>query len=215
MPPLLAFTGKHVQQLTGLSDRVLRYWEETGVFRASYVDDRPRRPYRRLYSFRDLVSLRTLAFLRKQHNVGLDELRKVGLFLAEHRDAPWSSLRFRVAGRHVVFDDPEAGVPVTGRPLRQAVIPIDLEEIALATEAEASALRERLPEDIGKVVRHRYVMHNAWVVAGTRIPTSAIWNFREAGCTADEIIREYPQLTPTDVEAAIAHETRLRTKPAA
>jgi DNA-binding transcriptional MerR regulator len=215
MPPLLAFTSQHVQRLTGLSPRVLRYWEETGVFHASYVDDCPRRPYRRLYTFRDVVALRTLSLLRREHRIGLDELRKVGAFLAEHRDAPWASLRFRVAGRHVVFDDPEAGVPVTGKPLRQAVIPIDLDDIARETEADAARLRERLPDDFGRVVRHRYINHNAWVIAGTRIPTTAIWNFHEAGFDTDAIIREYPQLRPVDVAAAIAHETQRLERRAA
>lgn len=215
MPPLLAFTSDHVQRLTGLSGRVLRYWEETGVFRATYTDNQPRRPYRRLYTFRDVVSLRTLAILRRHHRVDLDELRRVGDFLGRHRDAPWASLNFRLAGRHVVFDDPEAGVPVAGQPLRQAVIPFDLEEIARSTEAEAARLRDRLPEDFGKISRHRYVNHNAWVLAGTRIPTSAIWNLHEDGYDVDAIIREYPQLRPIDVAAAIGHERGLRAKPAA
>jgi DNA-binding transcriptional MerR regulator len=215
MSALLAFTTDHVQRLTGLSPRVLRYWEQTGVFRASYVGDHAGRPYRRLYTFRDVVSLRTLVLLRRQHRVDLDELRKVGRFLAEHADVPWAALRFRLAGRHVVFDDPEAGVPVTSKPLRQSVIPIELAEIARETEADAVRLRERLPEDVGRVTRHRYVNHNAWVIAGTRIPTSAIWTFHEAGYSTDAIIREYPQLRPCDVAAAIDHEHRLRVRLAA
>jgi uncharacterized protein (DUF433 family) len=215
MAPLLAFTTEHVHRLTGLSPRVLRYWEETGVFRATYVDEQPRRPYRRLYTFRDVVSLRTLAVLRREHRVGLDELRKVGAFLARHKDAPWASLRFRVAGRHVVFDDPETGIPVAGKPLRQAVIPVDLAEIARETEVDAAQLRERLPEDFGRVTRHRHINHNAWVIAGTRIPTSAILDFHESGFSVEEILREYPELRPVDVEAAMAHEHRLRERLAA
>lgn len=213
--PLLAFTTDHVRRLTGLSSRVLRYWEETGVFRASYVDENPRRPYRRLYTFRDVVSLRMLAILRRQHKVDLDELRKVGAFLEKHADAPWASLRFRLAGRHVVFDDPEAGVAVAGRPLRQTVIPFDLEEIARETEADAARLRERVSDDFGQLTRHRHINHNAWVVAGTRIPTSTLWSYYEDGYDIDSIIEEFPQLRLEDVEAAIAHERRLRETEAA
>jgi uncharacterized protein (DUF433 family) len=51
-------------------------------------------------------------------------------------------------------------------------------------------------------------VHNAWVVAGTRIPTEAIWNFHAAGYDAEAIIREYPRLTPDDVRAAIDFESR-------
>lgn len=210
MTPLLAFTTEHVQRLTGLSPRVLRYWEETGVFRATHVDEHPRRPYRRLYTFRDVVGLRTLALLRREHGVSLNELRKVGAFLAQHQDAPWASLRVRLAGRHVVFDDPESGVAVIGKPLQHAVIPIDLAGIAHATETDAARLRERLPEDYGRITRHRHVNHNAWVIAGTRIPTSAILDFHEAGYSVAAILREYPQLHEADVEAALAHECQRR-----
>lgn len=215
MAPLLAFTTDHITRLTGLSPRVLRYWEETDVFSASYVSENVRRPYRRLYSFRDVVGLRTLAELRRTHHVELEELRQVGRFLSSHQDAPWSSLRFRVAGRHVVFDDPETGVAVSGKPLRQSVVEFDLEDIARQVETDAAQLRERLPEDFGQVSRHRYVNHNAWVISGTRIPTSAIWNFHQDGFDNEAIIAEYPQLRLEDVEAAIDHERELREQSAA
>jgi uncharacterized protein (DUF433 family) len=50
------------------------------------------------------------------------------------------------------------------------------------------------------------VSHNAWVVAGTRIPVAAIRRFKDAGYSVDQIIQEYPDLTPQDVEAALAHQ---------
>lgn len=215
MAPLLAFTSEHVQRLTGLSPRVLRYWDETGVFHASYVDEHPRRPYRRLYTFRDVVGLRTLAILRREHRVPLDELRKVGELLARHKNEPWAAMRFQLAGRRVVFEDPEAGVAVASKPLRQAVIPIDLAQIAQETETAAARLRDRLPTDFGRVTRHRYINHNAWVIAGTRIPTTAILDFHEAGYSTDEILREYPQLRVEDVMAALDHEREQRERAAA
>jgi DNA-binding transcriptional MerR regulator len=208
MSPLLAFTGLQVQRLTDLSPRVLRYWEETGVFKASYVDERPRRPYRRIYTFRDLVSLRTLALLRKR--VPLDELRRLGEYLSAHYEAPWAELRFGVAGRRIVFPDPVTGEWVVARPRGQTVIPIMIEEIARTTAAETATLRDRRPEQIGKLARHRHVAHNSWVIDGTRIPTSAVWHFHEAGYDTNGIIREYPDLTAADVEAALAHERRAR-----
>jgi uncharacterized protein (DUF433 family) len=53
-------------------------------------------------------------------------------------------------------------------------------------------------------------MSNAWVVAGTRIPTSTIWHFWEDGYDAEGIMREYPDLTKEDVKAALNHERELR-----
>jgi uncharacterized protein (DUF433 family) len=208
----LAFTGRQVEQLTGLSERVLRYWEQTGVFRATYVDDRPRRPYRRIFSFRDVVSLRTLAMLRREYRVELDELRRVGQYLSRFHEAPWAELRFRVAGRHVAFRDPETGEWVSGKPLGQRFVAFDLEEVRRTAEADAGELGRRRPEEIGQIVRHRHVVQNSWVVAGTRVPTSAIWNFHEAGFGLDRILQAYPRLTEEDVCRALDHERRLRAK---
>ncbi|MEA2529827.1 MAG: hypothetical protein QOG89_1471 [Thermomicrobiales bacterium] len=210
LPAPVAYTGRQVEKLTGLSERVLRYWEETDVFRATYVDDLPRRPYRRIYSFRDVVSLRTLAILRRDHKVKLEELRRVGQYLTRFYQAPWAELGFRVAGRHVAFRDPDTGEWVSGKPLGQRFIAFDLEDVRRTTEAEASELNRRRPDDIGRLVRHRHVVQNSWVVAGTRVPASAIWNFHEAGYDVDRILQAYPRLTEEDVCRALDHERRLR-----
>jgi uncharacterized protein (DUF433 family) len=63
---------------------------------------------------------------------------------------------------------------------------------------------------VGQIVRNRHVVHNAWSVAGTRIPTEAIWNFHQAGYSAKTIIREYPRLKAKDVVAAIKFEAKRK-----
>lgn len=213
MTRILAFTGKQVSRLTGLSQRTLRYWEDTGVYAASYIDPRPRTPYRRIYNFRDLVSLRALAVLRKRHRARLDDLRRTGAFLREtypDHSEPWAALRFGVVAGRVVFQDPETSMWQTPRQPGQLVMLIDVAEIALQTEKDAAVFTERRPEDIGAVVRHRYVIGNAWRVAGTRIPTSAVWNLHEDGDDTAAIQRAYPDLNKADIEAAIGHERQLR-----
>jgi uncharacterized protein (DUF433 family) len=50
--------------------------------------------------------------------------------------------------------------------------------------------------------------HNAWVIEGTRISTSAIWNFHQAGYSTKAMINQYTGLTTTDVRAAIAFERK-------
>ena len=67
--PPQAFTSGHVSALTGLSDRQLREWDNRGLFQPAYAEDDRRRPYSRVYSFRDVVGLRTIALLRKQYRV--------------------------------------------------------------------------------------------------------------------------------------------------
>ncbi|MGE5597175.1 MAG: DUF433 domain-containing protein, partial [Hyphomicrobiales bacterium] len=186
----------------------LAYWERTGFFRPAHTRDSSR--FRAMYSFKDVVALRTLAGLRER--LPLQELRKVGAWLRERYDEPWSSLRFFVIGRSVVFEDPQGNRVLAGTD--QRVLPIDLGEIERETERLTDGLIARGPEQIGHIVRNRYVQHNAWLLDGTRIPTSAVWNFHEAGYANDEIQREYPRLTLADIEAAIAFEAEKRRRTA-
>jgi uncharacterized protein (DUF433 family)/DNA-binding transcriptional MerR regulator len=211
--PVFAFSAEQVRTLTGLSDRQLRYWDNTGFFSPSYGEVNRRRPFSRVYSFRDVVGLRAVAVLRSQ--LPLQQLRKVGAWLAAHYDEPWSSLRFTVAGREVCFREPGSGQWVSTRPPGQAVLrDFCLADVAAEMTDEAARLREREPCDVGRVVQNRFVMHNAPVLAGTRITTEAVWNFHVAGYSTDEIIQQYPRLTAADVQAAIAWESDAHNRAA-
>lgn len=207
MADLLAFTTEHVCRLTGLSVRQLRYWDATDFFSPTMLDEYRRRAFSRIYTFRDLVGLRAISVLRNRHKVPLQELRRVGEWLRRHHETPWSSLRFALAGRTIVFFDPDSGAAIEPKGDGQAVLPIALELIANEMRQAADKLRERQPDQLGKIVRNRYVVHNSWVIAGTRIPTRAVWNFHQAGFDTKAIIREYPRLTAEDVKAAIDFES--------
>jgi DNA-binding transcriptional MerR regulator len=206
MSTILAFTVPQVQRLTGLSARILRYWDQTDVYRPTFWDERPNRAYNRIYSFRDVVSLRTLATLRRKYGVRLDELRKTGQYLRSFTDDPWTQ-RFWVQDRRVFFHHPETGDLVDRRGQTSYV---DVAVIKAEVEAESAAWTERDPADFGRLERHRHIQRNQWVIKGTRVPTSAVWNFHRAGYSPEGIIREYPRLTPEDVVAAIAHEDTTR-----
>lgn len=209
MAVILALTVEQMSRLTGLSDRQLRYWDDTGFFSPT-ISAEKHRPYGRVYSFRDAVGLRTLAMLRNEHRIPLQELRKIGAWLQENYETPWASLRFYVAGRQVFFDDPRDQVRRSGSNPDQTVIPIEMQRIAAETEAAADKLIERTEDEFGKIVQHRHIMQNAPVLAGTRIRTQAVWNFHEAGYSSNEIIEQYPRLTPVDVDAAIKFERQRR-----
>ena len=207
---LMAFTADHVCHLTGLTKRQLGYWDKTGFFSPALADDDlGRRPFGRVYSFRDLVGLRTIAILRER--VALQELRRVGEWLEKHSDTPWSSLRLGLSGKRVTFTDPATGVDREARTGEQGVFSVALQRVATQMGRAADRLRNRKRDQVGKVERHRYVAHNKAVIAGTRIPTAAIWNFHRAGYNAASIIEEFPRLKPRDVRAAIAFEKKRAT----
>lgn len=206
MAPLMAFTVEQAARVTGVSERRIRYWDTTGVLVPSLAYGNRRSPFGRIYAFRDLVGLRTLGELRDRCGFSHQRLRTVGEWLARHDDAPWSSLRFFVERDRISFRDPTNGLVVATEPPGQAAIPFDLAEIARQTEAAASKLARRRPDEIGEITRHRHVLGNAPVLVGTRIPTAAVWDFHRAGYDAAAIVREYPRLTERDVERAIAFE---------
>ncbi len=173
-----AFGAHRVRELTGLSFRQLQYWDERGFVRPTLSSGRRRA--RRLYAFRDVVALRVAAQLRRQ-GVSLQLIRKVHDHL---RQLDYEKLR---AGRR-----PE-------QVLAGYVVPVP----AIVTELEE--MIHRLDErPTGVVEKRRGVLGSKPVVAGTRIPVASIRRMAEDGMSAAEILAEYPDLQPDDIEAALA-----------
>jgi len=71
---------------------------------------------------------------------------------------------------------------------------------------EVARRRQRSREQIGHTSRSRRVAGNALVIAGTRIPVSAIFDFSAAGYSVEEILREYPTLTEEDIQAVLGQQ---------
>jgi uncharacterized protein (DUF433 family) len=127
--------------------------------------------------------------------------------LSQYNETPWSGLTLYVFKKEVHFREPDSEA-IRGALSGQYTC-LTLQSIIQGVRKDADKLRHRAPDQIGRIERHRYVAHNAWVVAGTRIPTKAIRHFREAGYSPSRIIREYPLLTESDIAAALAHEQKL------
>lgn len=204
---IAAFSVDHVERLTGLTKARLRYWDRIGFFAPSYADDDRRSPYSRIYSFRDIVGLRTLCVLRDERHVSLRHLQQVAEKLSHLANDLWSSTTLYVLGRKVIFDETGTGrlrEVVSG----QYVNGLALDEVISDMRRGVEQLRRRSDKQIGQITRSRFINHNALVIAGTRIPISAIRQFSDAGYTVEQIIAEYPDLTARDVESALAYEER-------
>lgn len=205
---IAAFSEENVERLTGITKAQLRYWDRTGFFVPSYADENRRAAFARVYSFRDVAALRVLHALRNQNNVPLQQLRRVAQRLTGLADNKWTGTTLWVVGKKVLFQEPGDPRPkevVTG----QYILDVPLKKIVAATQRDVRRLLARPPGKVGTVEQSRYVNHNAWVLAGTRIPTRAVRRFHEAGYTVDQIISEYPELTSEDVQAALTHERKL------
>jgi uncharacterized protein (DUF433 family) len=209
MSRTLAFTADVAARLTGVSESRLRRWDNDGFYSPSYANPNRRSPYSRIYSFLDLVALRTISRINKL-GVSIQKLKKVGEYIKELPNASWSSTRFFVAGQDVFFSHDEALIavrPLGQRPISE-IVNVDLEPIIIDTRERVEKLGERPPDQIGRVVRERYIMGGKPVIAGTRIPTATIVEFVQRGYTTEQIIQNYPRLVPEDIQAAIEEEAR-------
>ena len=202
---IAAFSEEQVERLTGISERQLRYWDRTDFFKPAFANDNRRVAFSRIYSFRDVASLRVLNILRNQYNVPLQHLRKVAKDLPQMPDAKWTSMELFVLNRRVVFVEP--GTDQYREILsKQYVIGIPLGVVVSDTKRDVERLQEREKEDVGKVARGRNVRHNALVIAGTRIAVETIKRFAEDGYSIKQIRKEYPSLTEADIKAALKHK---------
>ena len=202
-----AFSEEQIGRMVGLSKSRLRYWARTDFFKPSFVEEDGRLPYSRFYSFKDIVALRTLEMLRVQNNVPLQHLRKVAETLSHLKDELWTSTTLFVWNRNVAFVNPITGAPedvLTG----QYLFGIPLNKVIDDTKNDIIAFRSRAADTVGHLSRSRSIARNAWVVAGTRIAVGSIVRLHQDGYSVDQIIAEYPDLTPDDVQAALSHGGR-------
>ncbi len=202
-----AFNEEHVARLTGLSRGQLRAWDRRGFFKPDYADEDRHSAYSRVYSFRDVVGLRTIAVLMKDYKVSLRELRKVADELMRRGYDHWADTKLYVVKRQVHFRRPGTRDVEGVWDGQLAMLPII--DVINDVEARVADLQKRPKSQFGQIERHKHVVRNAPVIAGTRIPTASIRRFHEAGYTLDQILAEYPSLTRKDVEAALAHEKGL------
>jgi uncharacterized protein (DUF433 family) len=201
-----AFTEEQVAHLTGLSVSQLRYWDRTKFLIPSYAEENRRVPYSRIYSFKDIASLRVIGILRNQNSVSLQHLRDVAAELQRLSDDGWTTRKLYVFRKRVAFDDPETGQPrevVGGQYIVASVV---LKSVFADTERDIADLMKRPSDAIGQIARSRLINHNEPVIAGTRISTGAIKRFTESGYSIDQIMEEYPDLTREDIDAALNYE---------
>ncbi len=176
-------------------------------FSPRYAYENRRSAYSRVYSFRDVVGLRTIAVLMMQYRVSLQELRKVAVELVRRGYEDWVGLRLYVVKKKVHFQHPSSQDVEGVWDGQYAMLPII--DVINDIEERVRDLQQRSASQYGKIEKHKYVVRNASVIAGTRIPTAAIRRFHDAGYTVSQILREYPSLSEQDVHAALDHEQRL------
>src|SRR3546814_171019 len=124
----------------------------------------------------------------KEYRVSLQELRKVAEELVRRGYDHWADLKLYVVKRQVHFQEPGRREVEGVWDGQFAMLPVI--DVIADVESRVSELQHRSADQRGHVERHKFVMRNASVVAGTRIPTAAIRRYHEAGYSINQILRE-------------------------
>jgi uncharacterized protein (DUF433 family) len=204
---LTAFSEDHVVRLTGLSRWQLREWDRLAFFAPHYAYEDRRQPYSRIYSFKDVIGLRTISVLMKEYHVSFQELKKVAARLVKRGYKHWADLKLYVVKGQVHFQHPKSQDVEGVWDGQLAMLPVI--DVINDLQKRVADLQNRTQDQIGQIERRKHVMRNASVLAGTRIPTAAIRRFHEAGYSTEQILKQYPTLTAEDVSAALAYEEGL------
>ena len=204
-----AFSEEQAAKLSGVSINQLRRWDAMNFFQPAFGVRQKGVPFGRIYSFRDIVSLRVLNVLRNDERIPLRHLREVSTKLSHLGDTRWTATTLFVFGKKVVISDgPRRKREVVSG---QHVLDIPL-KVVIANMRRAVAEMNQRERKSGSISRTRYIAQNEPVISGTRILVSSIQDFASVGYSHNQILREYPDLTMADIDAALAYQ--LDTKAA-
>ena len=196
----MLFSVEKAARLAGVPRDTLREWMRRELVRPRHGDVE-------LFCFRDVVALKTLAILHEDHEVPLGGKRGLLAFsrwLHSRFNEPWSSLRFSVAGREVMFQ--QDGDLVSSFPPGQLAMrgaPFGVERVEASVKASVQKMERRTGQAAAVNPRTR-------IIVGTRVMSSSVFAMHQAGMTPKRIVQEFPSLREADVAAAIAFEQKKR-----
>lgn len=197
---LVALPRRAAARLAGVSERQLRYWEDTDLLSPGIRRDISQRNRVRLYEFTDLLELLVIATLLDV-GISLQHVRKVVEHLRERGySRPLTEVRFAIDGDEVFFQHADGTWEGDRMP----------DQVVLHQVLQLEPLRQRIRETVGQreaeragqVERRRMVLGSKPVFAGTRIPLSAVFPYLRRGYSTEQILEAFPELSRRDIKVA-------------
>ena len=192
----MAYEPKVAAALSGVTTRRLAYWRGTRVLVPEISADRPF-----LYSYRDLVALRTFAFLRGDRS--LQAIRRALRTMADMGETEHlSSYRLVSQGRRsIALVKDEGAVDLVERP-GQALTVVKLGDVLqsfpLGDIEVPNLARPRQNISVDPGVRNGHP-----VVAGTRVPFEVVAGLVRDGVPPEEIAQFYPSVNAEGARDAV------------
>lgn len=194
----MAYSSHLAAALSGCSLRQLAYWRSSRghepLLPAELATDT-----RAIYSFRDVIALRTVAYLRE--DVSLQKIRQA---VANLRDLGnrehLSRYRLVASGRSIIWVVGEEAVDLVLRPGQQVMAQMS-DVLAPFVNARGLDVPDLFrPRELVSVDQD--VLAGYPVIAGTRVPFDAIASLVADGVPPEEIDIYYPQVSADAAEQA-------------
>jgi uncharacterized protein (DUF433 family) len=205
-----AYTAERASALSGVPLSTLRYWAQHDILVPAVSNERPR-----LWSYADLVGLRTIDWLRRQK--GLDDgaeiapskMPAIRQAMHELRHLTWTArVAFGMAvdgSGHLYFRASPTEPFATG----SGQLPAPWVDLLLPFETtpgvQAPDLRRPRPSLRIEPAKLTGSPH----IAGTRLETQAVFALRNRGLNGDEISQLYPFVDPIAIREAVQFEEQL------
>lgn len=202
------YSAERAGQLSGVPSRTLYDWAKNGILPPDYIHERPKG-----WSYRDLVFVRLLAWLRQRGMERSTAAHRVSHVRNVMAGVEEQMADLRSDGSVVLLGD-ETLDRWTGQQVFEALVPF-LESFNLL-EPIAELGRGKLwgPDLLApseQTAISPWAMGGEPVVRDTRVPTAGIYALHtNRGLDVSKIVALYPACVPEQVEDAIGLESRLR-----
>lgn len=208
--PRGTYSASRAAQLSGVPERTVYHWAQTEVLQPDYDYDRPK-----AWSYRDLVFLRLLAFLR-----GHDVEMRDSIALVHRLREEFSHSDIRIDTRVSAASGGYALGPImqvdelTGQLAFETLVDyVGVFDVLapLADQAHHHLWGPNLVYPSAHTAISPWVMSGEPVVRNSRISTASLHALKaQRGLDTADIVSLYPTLSAEDVDDAVALESRLR-----
>ena len=197
----MAYPTKMTAALTGAAVSQLRHWRapRTGPLLAPEVQSSPRA----LYSFRDVLALRTCVHLRELASLqrirsAVSNLRDLG-----DRDHLASYTIASDAGGDIQLVTHSQATDLTGRPGQGKLFALDISEVIESFSPRAGVLVPDLFRPRANVEVDPELQGGFPVITGTRVPYDVVAGLVSDGVPPEKVSDYYPAVSATAARDAI------------
>ena len=200
----MAFPVELASTLTGASVNTLRRWRRDGIFAPELSPMRPM-----LYSFRDLVALRSVCYLRSE--VSLQKIRRALANLSEQDfTRHLSEYQFATDGKTVVLWTEDGFIDIVDKPCKFNVVTLVEIYRPFTNQAEKPVVDFEKPRKRIEVAPGR--LGGFPTIEGTRIPYDTVARLQQGpkAVRPEDVKRFFPGVTKGAALDALNFDEEVR-----